>query len=396
MRTCLPTWTLLASALFTFVPNAFAQAVDWQAQANLRVRHEHVGDDAFARSADATTARLRAGLHAAFGDGWQGLIEGEAITASGDFNDGRNARTGLPGVADAHGLQLNQAWLRRTAGPVVATAGRQRLQLANQRWIGNSGWRQNEQTFDGFDIDARVATSLSLHYAWLQRVHRVSGDDALDPLARERRLDSHYLELAWSRGAWQLAPFALLHRDRDLATASSATWGARAAWSHLRDGHGCRVEAEAARQRDAGANPLSFTHAYWRLEPSCAMGGHVLRAGWEHLGGNGVHALQAPLGTLHAFNGWADKFNATPPDGLDDRYLGAGGKAGRAKALDWQLAWHDFRADTGAGRLGSEWDASLGFPLAPGTTGLLKLADYRADRYARDTLKLWLQLEWTH
>jgi hypothetical protein len=27
-------------------------------------------------------------------------------------------------------------------------------------------------------------------------------------------------------------------------------------------------------------------------------------------------------------------------------------------------------------------------------TGLVKLADYRSDGFARDTRKLWLQLEW--
>jgi hypothetical protein len=57
------------------------------------------------------------------------------------------------------------------------------------------------------------------------------------------------------------------------------------------------------------------------------------------------------------------------------------------------VAWHDFRADSG-GRYGAEWDASLGFPLAPSLTGLVKLADYRADGYARDTRKIWLQMEW--
>ena len=38
---------------------------------------------------------------------------------------------------------------------------------------------------------------------------------------------------------------------------------------------------------------------------------------------------------------------AIPAGGLEDRYLGAGGKLGRGRALDWQVAWHDYRADTG-------------------------------------------------
>jgi hypothetical protein len=102
------------------------------------------------------------------------------------------------------------------------------------------------------------------------------------------------------------------------------------------------------------------------------------------------------LATLHAFNGWADKFTVTPAGGLEDRYLGAGGKFGRnahAGKFNWVVAWHDYRADTG-GHYGSEWNASLGFPVHGPVNGLVKLADYRSDGFARDTRKLWLQLEW--
>ena len=43
---------------------------------------------------------------------------------------------------------------------------------------------------------------------------------------------------------------------------------------------------------------------------------------------------------------------------------------------------------------GSEWDASLSWPFGKGVAGLLKVADYNADGHARDTRKLWLQLEY--
>jgi hypothetical protein len=45
-------------------------------------------------------------------------------------------------------------------------------------------------------------------------------------------------------------------------------------------------------------------------------------------------------------------------------------------------------------RYGQEWNASLGFPVHGKLSGLAKLADYRSDGFARDTTKLWLQLEW--
>ena len=59
------------------------------------------------------------------------------------------------------------------------------------------------------------------------------------------------------------------------------------------------------------------------------------------------------------------------------------------------MAWHDYRADVG-GSYGTELDASLGFPLHGPVSGLLKVADYQADGFARDTKKVWLQIEWAH
>ena len=96
---------------------------------------------------------------------------------------------------------------------------------------------------------------------------------------------------------------------------------------------------------------------------------------------------------------WADKFAVTPAQGLEDRYLGAGGKLGRGPWVDrlsWTLAWHDFRAARGGADYGHEWNASLGTSFGHGWSGLVKLADYRSEGFARDTQKLWLQLEWMH
>ena len=138
-------------------------------------------------------------------------------------------------------------------------------------------------------------------------------------------------------------------------------------------------------------------HCY-HFEPSLAAGGLTWKLGWEQLGGDGSTAFQTPLATLHAFNGWADKFLVTPANGLDDRYASVSGKFGSGRLDDklaWTVAWHDFQSDRGGFDYGREWNASLAFPLPAGFSGLVKLADYRSDGYARDTRKLWLQLERT-
>ena len=367
--------------------------VEW----NARLRHERVDDDAFAQGADATTLRLRAGLRWHWAAGFSALLEGEGIASAGHhYNSGANGQLAYPAVTDPDGAHWNQVFVAWKGARAAATLGRQRLLFDNQRWIGNSGWRQNEQTFDAFALELKPATALVLRYAFLDRVHRVNGDDALDPLARERALSTHLFNAAWTSGVQQFVGYAYLHDDRDVATASTATYGLRWTGTKPPQGSGLGWTFEAAHQRAYAGNPLSFSHDYWLLEPTWAAHGVTYRAGWEHLGGNGTHALQAPLATLHAFDGWADKFTVTPPGGLEDRYVGAGGKCGhgaQAGKLSWAVGWHDFHADTG-GRYGSEWDASFGFPVRGPVSGLVKLADYRSDGFARDTRKLWLQLEW--
>ena len=132
------------------------------------------------------------------------------------------------------------------------------------------------------------------------------------------------------------------------------------------------------------------------MSPRLERGPLILKAGWERLGAGRGRAFQTPLATLHAFNGWADKFLVTPVNGLRDTYVSAqrgielGGRKGK-----WEVAYHDFRADHGGSGYGRELDASLGVTLRPGFDVLAKLADYDSDGFARDTRKLWLQAEWS-
>jgi hypothetical protein len=360
---------------------------DW----NLRLRHESVDDAAFVRDADADTLRLRAALRAELGHGWTALVEGEGIASLDNrYNSGANGQTGLPAITDPSGAEINQAWLGWRGSRAAGTIGRQRVILDNQRFVGNVGWRQNEQTFDALALEAGPTADLKLRYYWLDRVHRIASDDALDPLARERDLGTHLFNASLKHGPQQWVAYAYLHDDHDVASASTATYGLRWNGKPSAAAKNWSWTVEFARQTDYADNPVNFAHSYWLLEPSLQACGITWKLGWEHLGGNGSHALQTPLATLHAFNGWADKFLVTPAGGLEDVYLSASGKIGKAT---WTVAGHDYRADVGA-HYGREWDLSLAAPLVAGWTGMAKLADYRSDGYARDTRKLWLQLEY--
>lgn len=369
-----------------------------QLQWDARARHEQVSDDGFARDAHADTLRLRLGLLANFGAGWSGLLEGAGVaSAGGDYNSGANGRTAYPAITDPAGSELNQAWLGWKGNGFGATIGRQRIQLDNQRWIGNSGWRQFEQTFDAVTTQWQPAPRWTLRYDWLDRVHRVAGPNALNVLARARRLDTHLFNTSYVQGGQQWTAYLYLHDDRDVATASTATVGARWTGTPPASANWFGWTAEVAQQGDYAASPQHYARTYWLLEPAVTIVGTTALAGWEHLGGNGRNAVQTPLATLHAFNGWDDQFTVTPANGLDDRYATVNGKFGtsgwRGK-LAWVVSCHDFRASHGSSRYGSEWDASLAFPVATNMVALLKAANYRAEAFGRNDAKLWLQLEW--
>ncbi len=369
------------------------QTLEWDA----RLRHEHVDDAAFSREAAAQTVRARLGVRFAWAQDWAALVEGEGVASAGNrYNSGANGHVHYPSVIDPRSVELNQAWIGHTQARGGFTLGRQRYVLDNHRFIGNVGWRQNEQTFDALALEFSPAKTVVLRYAWLDRVHRVSSDEALDPLARERDLSTHVLNAAYRHGAQQWTGYAYLHDDAHVPAASSATYGLRwtgALGSAVKFGW----SAELARQSDHADNPLHFSHRYWLLEPSLQARGITYKLGWESLGGNGRHALQTPLATLHAFNGWADKFPVTPANGLRDRYLSAGGSFGSERGGGkpvWNVVYHDYRPTHGPGRYGREWNASIGYPIAKGWMAMAKAADYQAHGFARDTRKFWLQLEW--
>jgi hypothetical protein len=393
--------SLLYVSLLSLLPAA-AIAADAPARLSFetgaRLRYERVDDDLFANTANATTLRLRGAVRWQLSDAFEAFGEAEAVGALGnDYNSTANRRTAYPTVADPQGIELNQAWLRWHRGATSATAGRQRIVFDNQRWIGNVGWRQNEQTFDAISLQAAPTKNVMLRYSAVTRVHRVSGDNAVDPLARQRNLDAHLLNATWSRGAQRTTAYGYLVEDQDVENASTATWGARYALAPVPRGRAWGVTGELARQVDYADNALDFAHTYWLVEPAFVTHGLTMKAGWEHLGGNGRHALQTPLATLHAFNGWADRLTATPANGLEDRYASIGGQFAKARthgALEWLAAWHDYRSDVGSQHYGRELDASLGIPLSPTLKALVKVAAYDADTLSRDTRKTWLQLEW--
>jgi len=91
---------------------------------------------------------------------------------------------------------------------------------------------------------------------------------------------------------------------------------------------------------------------------------------------------------LHLFQGWADKFTTTPPQGITDDYASVAGTWG---GFNLQVVWHRFEAEAVDRDYGEEWDISVSRRFATRYDVLVKGADYSSRGFANDTTKWWVQ-----
>lgn len=375
-------------------------AAEHSAHWDMRLRHEHVQIDGWQNHAKATTLRARFGLKSQWNDSWSSLLEAEGTTAlQNQFNSTANARSQYPVVADPTSAEINQAWLAWQQGGFQATLGRQRIILDNSRFVGNVGWRQNEQTFDALKLTHRFNEQWSLDYAYIDRAHRIFTDSAINPLRRESDLSTHLIHATHTFGQQSITGFMYLDEHQDAQILSRANHGLH--WQGkqaINTDTSLQWLATWAKQKDHADNPQSMSHTYWHISPSVQWHATKFGLGREHLSGNGTSSFATPLATLHAFNGWGDQFLATPANGLKDTYGAISGSfqtGASNQPIKWAVVHHRYQSTQNDVDYGKEWNASLSMPMSQGWSWLVKYADYQAEQHKADTQKLWLQLVWT-
>jgi hypothetical protein len=105
------------------------------------------------------------------------LVEADngARIGNESFNFTRNGQKEYSLVADPDGTEISQALLRYDHKYGSAIAGRQRINLDNQRFIGSVAWRQNEQTYDGGLVQFKPLAGLTLTAAYIDNINTVFG-----------------------------------------------------------------------------------------------------------------------------------------------------------------------------------------------------------------------------
>jgi hypothetical protein len=369
-----------------------------------RLRMEDVDQEPLVNDAHAITLRARLGFET--GKAWNTalLVEGEGLVPL--RNDYRPdplvaAMTTYPVVADAEAYEVNRFQFTNTSLPgTTITLGRQRILLDDQRFIGNSGWRQNEQTFDALRLVNKSVANLTLDATYLNRVNRVNGPDSPQGVYKG---DSGLLNASYQTKAGKITGFSYLLDFENIAGVpaavrdSTSTYGLRFAGELPVGKAKLGYIGSYAQQTDYADNPLDFDLAYWNLEGTVTFRQFGAGAGIEVLEGNGVKGFTTPLASLHKFQGWADKFTGTPPNGIKDKYLNLSATlkaVARLDTLGFIVSYHDYAAEHISADYGHEWDASIAAKYKRANL-LLKYADYAqgVPGVARDTDKLWVQVE---
>lgn len=386
---CLACLGLAASTVSAWAGFA-EEAANTRPDFNIRYRLETVDQDGVARKALASTAKLRGSWIMDDVEPLSVGIEVDHVQELGSerYHSLANGRTGYPVVADPTGTDLNQVFVRLRNGPTTLVAGRQRIIHDEQRFVGGVAWRQNEQTYDGVRIEWSGGP-MALDYSYVWNVRRIFGpDDGLQPA--EWQANAHFLRAPYQLGdGHTVAAFTyLLDLENDNGPANSnASFGLDYKGAFGQVG----VSARAALQREWGANPVSYDAPYYFVEAKLPIDSVTFAVGREVLGSDGGTApFRTPLGTLHKFQGWTDKFLSTPPAGVADTYLTVSGSVG---SVDVVAAVHAFAAAEGGMNYGREAGLSAVWPLGP--VGLqFKLAHYGARDVGTDTAKVWVVLNY--
>jgi hypothetical protein len=279
--------------------------------------------------------------------------------------------------------ELNRAAIRYTGSDalegLVATYGRQRIIYDNARFVGNVGWRQDEQTFDGAKLDYGVG-DLTFSTAYLTQVNGITPSFDANT--------SHYLFNASWAGApgGSLSAYGYLLETDNVTDSDNDTFGLRYAGAFDLDSFKLLLTLEGAQQEvDAGDTE------YYFAELGAQVAGVTVKVAQEVLGSDdGTVAFQTPLATKHAFNGWSDQFLATPDDGLEDTFVSVGGKLAGFKLL---AVFHDFKSNEGSTDYGTETNVLVARPIGKNYVVGLKYADYSADDFKSDTRKYWAWAE---
>jgi hypothetical protein len=291
-------------------------------------------------------------------------------------------------ISDPESNELNQAYLQYSAFDTTLKLGRQRIIYDNAAFIGNVGWRQNEQTFDALSLTSTIVDDLTFNYAYIERANRIFGSEATGT-NKDVTGDVHLFNVSYTgiKGV-TLGSYAYL-MDFDAPTGwDNNTFGISA------KGKLCDIllYGELAWQDDAGiANDKEALYAHFSATKN--VGTQSFTLGVEHLDAG----FQTPLATVHLYNGFADVFigqriNGTLP-GLTDVYFSH--TVPIFYGIKWTNVLHAYGDNSVSTDLGWEYNSVLLKKFDDHFTAIAKLSHFETESNNPTTTRFSVEMNYT-
>ncbi len=365
---------------------------------DLNYRWENVNQDQGKQhTANGNTARLRLGLLSPKFYGVQGYAEYEGnLAMQEDYNSTRNGNTGYSTIADPDRSELNQLWISYEGIPdTVVKGGRQRIKFDDDRFIGNVGWRQMEMTYDSVLITHtnQQLFGLVVNVGYIGNIQSIT--------ATTENIEAPILNISYKVGDYGNAVaygYWLDYTEKENFEKSSQTYGLRFTnyqkpgdTYKINEDYGLVYTAEWGNQQDYGHGVTQYQADRFNFMGGFTAFNYTFQGAVEQLNGFGVNkTFDTPLGTNHAFQGWADLFLITPKDGIRDVFGSVTGMFMQGTLIATAV-YHDFTDDTGGLHYGQEINAQVLKKFGKHYSVLAKYAYYDADQFGTDTQKIWLQ-----
>lgn len=366
---------------------------------DFRPRYEFMSQ-AGKRDANAFTVQTLLGLKSAPIGGFSANLQ--FIDVAGivnDYNSLRNGKTAYAVIPDPEEANINQAYLQyQGLGGLLVRAGRQEINLDDQRFVGAVGFRQTPQTFDAVSLQENPSSSLGVYAAYIWRIKNILNENVPSktflgevhwqpsPLFHAQAFGYWYGNQANSAIPGAAACFLVGNAQ----VCNSQTLGVRMQGSiPISASLQIPYDASYAKQLPYdGGSPLVDAQ-YYHLGSGVRWSGLGVLADYMVMGSNdkGSYGFQTPLATKHAFNGWAEVFLTTPPQGLRSLYFTVEGKL-LGTAL--QATYYDFRSAYHSEAYGHEIDLSAIHRFSPHWTAGVQYADYRKNQYGVNTEGAWV------
>ncbi|MEM9281511.1 MAG: alginate export family protein [Verrucomicrobiota bacterium] len=327
----------------------------------------------------ANTWGLRVGYLTQRYKGFQAFAEVNYVQPfTSDYFDGVNGESDRTLVADVEQSELNQAWAQYSVEfdslEMNIRAGRQASVAIEERFIGSSGSRQGEQTYDSIAAAMRFGDKArwTFEYGYIDKVHRLFDEDGLDYDS-----DSHATRLGYISDTFgTVSLFAvLLDFEDDAPSLSNQTYGLSIARPPVsQDRIDSLYYLGFAYQKEYGSNPGRFDvfSIYSETGISVPSVGRF-SVGYELSSTDGGrNAFQYSLSTGQRLHRIADKFLTTPDDGLQDFFINIEMPYLPATSVA-SLNYHYYTNDEGEDLLGREANVDLTIPLSENlaVTGLV-------------------------